>query len=167
MRSIPAASLFWLYLPSDGAVYRSRRECSSRNRNWSTILTFSRVWRQFGLQPIVCAATWSVMIRSLMTKRLTSLACISNHRCTPLYSVSTRRIPSKRWIAWTGFALSPGRAERHGFEYYRHGALSLYGALNCIGSAACSPRLLVLRTRKLKLRSAKPSESQKSRSRFR
>ena len=24
--------------------------------------------------------------------------------------------------------LSPGRAERHGFEYYRHGTLSLYAA---------------------------------------
>src|SRR3990170_5010686 len=26
--------------------------------------------------------------------------------------------------------LSPGRAERHGFEYYRHGTLSLLAALN-------------------------------------
>jgi transposase len=26
--------------------------------------------------------------------------------------------------------LSPGRAERHGFEYYRHGTLSLYAAMN-------------------------------------
>ncbi|HSU59324.1 MAG TPA: IS630 family transposase [Bryobacteraceae bacterium] len=26
--------------------------------------------------------------------------------------------------------MSPGRAERHGFEYYRHGALSLYAALD-------------------------------------
>jgi transposase len=26
--------------------------------------------------------------------------------------------------------LSPGRAEEHGFEYYRHGTLSLYAALN-------------------------------------
>ena len=26
--------------------------------------------------------------------------------------------------------LSPGRAERHGFEYYWHGTLSLYAALN-------------------------------------
>src|SRR5258705_6093045 len=26
--------------------------------------------------------------------------------------------------------LSPGRAERHGFEYYPHGTLSLYAALN-------------------------------------
>ncbi len=26
--------------------------------------------------------------------------------------------------------LSPGRAERHGFKYYRHGTLSLYAAFN-------------------------------------
>jgi hypothetical protein len=26
--------------------------------------------------------------------------------------------------------MSPGRVERHGFEYYRHGTLSLYAALN-------------------------------------
>jgi hypothetical protein len=26
--------------------------------------------------------------------------------------------------------LSPGRAEPHGFEYYRHGTLSLYAALD-------------------------------------
>jgi hypothetical protein len=26
--------------------------------------------------------------------------------------------------------LSPGRAERHGFEYFRHDTLSLYAALN-------------------------------------
>src|ERR1043165_4951485 len=37
--------------------------------------------------------------------------------------------------------LAPGRAERHGFEYYRHGTLSLYAALNTrtgavIGSTA-------------------------------
>src|SRR5262249_27632214 len=29
-----------------------------------------------------------------------------------------------------GLPLSPGRAERHGFEYYRHGPLSLYAALD-------------------------------------
>jgi hypothetical protein len=27
------------------------------------------------------------------------------------------------------FCVSPGRIERHGFEYYRHGTLSLYAAL--------------------------------------
>src|SRR4051794_28943925 len=29
--------------------------------------------------------------------------------------------------------LSPGRAERHGFEYYRHGTLSVYSALDKTG----------------------------------
>lgn len=29
-----------------------------------------------------------------------------------------------------GLPMSPGRAERHGFEYYRHGTLSLYAALD-------------------------------------
>jgi transposase len=28
--------------------------------------------------------------------------------------------------------LSPGRTERHGFEYYRHGTLSLYAALDTL-----------------------------------
>lgn len=28
--------------------------------------------------------------------------------------------------------LSPGRLERHGFEYYRHGTLSLYAALDTL-----------------------------------
>lgn len=31
--------------------------------------------------------------------------------------------------------LSPGRAERHGFEYYRHGTLSLYAALDTASGA--------------------------------
>ncbi len=35
--------------------------------------------------------------------------------------------------------LSPGRAERHGFEYYRHGTLSLYAALE-VGSGEVTGR---------------------------
>ena len=41
------------------------------------------------------------------------------------------------------------------------------GLPNCTGSAVCFSRLLVLRRPKLRLRSAKPSKSQRSRSRFR
>ncbi len=42
-----------------------------------------------------------------------------------------------------------------------------FGVPNCTGSAVCFSRLLVLTRPKLRLRSAKPSESQRSRSRFR
>ena len=42
-----------------------------------------------------------------------------------------RRPRFKPSIASTRYCrLAPGRAERHGFEYYRHGTLSLYAALN-------------------------------------
>jgi DDE superfamily endonuclease len=37
--------------------------------------------------------------------------------------------------------LSPSRAERHGFEYYRHGTLSLYAAFNTkTGEVLAKPR---------------------------
>ena len=41
-----------------------------------------------------------------------------------------RRPPFRRWIGSIRCCrFRPGRAERHGFEYYRHGTLSLYAAL--------------------------------------
>ena len=35
--------------------------------------------------------------------------------------------------------LSPGRAERHGFEYYRHGTLSLFAALDTRSGQVLAP----------------------------
>ena len=43
--------------------------------------------------------------------------------------------------------LSPGRAERHGFEYYRHGTLSLYAALDVKTGKVQDPRATVTDTR--------------------
>jgi transposase len=49
----------------------------------------------------------------------------------PLCSASMRRPPFKPLDRLDPvLPLSPGRAERHGFEYYRHGTLSLYAALD-------------------------------------
>jgi hypothetical protein len=45
--------------------------------------------------------------------------CIDEKRAIQALDRLDRRLP-----------LSPGRAERHGFEYYRHGTLSLFAALN-------------------------------------
>jgi transposase len=42
-------------------------------------------------------------------------------------SLASRKAPSLLFRTQTK---ASGRAERHGFEYYRHGTLSLYGALN-------------------------------------
>src|SRR5436309_3410906 len=49
----------------------------------------------------------------------------------PRCSAWMKRPPSRPWIAKIRFCrCPPGRAERHGFEYFRHGTLSLYAAFN-------------------------------------
>jgi hypothetical protein len=46
-------------------------------------------------------------------------------------SACTRKARCQLWTGWIArLPLSPGRAEKDGFEYYRHGTLSLYAALN-------------------------------------
>jgi hypothetical protein len=45
--------------------------------------------------------------------------CVDEKSAIPASDRTDRRLP-----------LSPGRAERHGFEYVRHGTLSLYAAFN-------------------------------------
>jgi transposase len=76
------------------------------------------------------AVIWPVMIRSSKRKPRTSSACTSNHRGTAVFCVDEKSAIQALDRLDPVLPLSPGRAERHGFEYYRHGTLSLYGALN-------------------------------------
>jgi hypothetical protein len=47
------------------------------------------------------------------------------------YSASTKRPRFKLWtVSIQCCRCRPGGAERHGFDYYRHGTLSLYAALD-------------------------------------
>jgi transposase len=58
-----------------------------------------------------------------------TLTSSSSSICERKYRKSLHRIAKSGLLI--GHALSPsGRAEKHGFEYYRHGTLSLYAALN-------------------------------------
>ena len=71
------------------------------------------------------------MIRSLKRKRRT---CIGLYLKPPAHA-AVFCVDEKSAIQALDrldpvLPLSPGRAERHGFEYYRHGTLPLYGALN-------------------------------------
>jgi transposase len=51
-------------------------------------------------------------------------------RIQPIASCTGLRPMYPEWTLRAVMPLSPGRAERHGFEYHRHGTLSLYAALN-------------------------------------
>jgi len=59
--------------------------------------------------------------------------CMSSRRSTRQCFAWMKRPPSKPLDRLDPvLPLSPGRLERHGFEYYRHGTLSLYAALNTL-----------------------------------
>src|SRR3979490_871969 len=63
------------------------------------------------------------------------VACRRVNITTPAYHAAVFCVDEKTAIQALDrldpvLPLSPGRAERHGFEYYRHGTLSLYAALD-------------------------------------
>src|SRR6201982_2168941 len=72
-----------------------------------------------------------VTIRSSRKKPPISSVCIISRRSMQWYSVSILKSAIQALDRLDPvLPLSPGRAERHGFEYYRHGTLSLFAALN-------------------------------------
>src|SRR6476660_5175696 len=115
--------------PSDGSThwssYRLAKElCVSQS-------TVSRVWRQFGLQPHRSRSYLASDDPEFEEKA----ADIIGLYLKPPVHAAVFCVDEKSAIQALDrldpvLPLSPGRAERHGFEYYRHGTLSLYAALN-------------------------------------
>ena len=80
---------------------------------------------------IGCADTWPAMTPSLKRRRPTLFGLY----LLPSLNAAVFCVDEKSAIQALDrldpvLPLSPGRAERHGFEYFRHGTLSLYAALN-------------------------------------
>ena len=115
--------------PIDGSTHwSSYRLAKEAGVSQSTV---SRVWRQFGLQPH--------RLRSYMASDDPEFeqkaADIIGLYLKPPVHAAVFCVDEKSAIQALDrldpvLPLSPGRAERHGFEYYRHGTLSLYSALN-------------------------------------
>jgi transposase len=90
-----------------------------------------RVWRQFGFQP---HRSRSYMASNDQEFEAKAADIIGLYLKPPLHA-AVFCVDEKSAIQALDrldpiLPLSPGRAERHGFEYYRHGTLSLYSALN-------------------------------------
>src|SRR5499427_8796579 len=93
--------------------------------------TVSRVWRQFGLQP---HRSRSYLISDDPDFEDKASDIIGLYLNPPVHA-AVFSVDEKSAIQALDrldpvLPLSPGRAERHGFEYYRHGTLSLFAALN-------------------------------------
>ena len=105
--------------PRDGSTHwSSYRLAKELGISQSTV---SRVWRQFGLQP---HRSRSYMASNDPEFEEKAADIIGLYLKAPLHAAVFFCVDEKI------LPLSPGRAERHGFEYYRHGTLSLYSALN-------------------------------------
>jgi transposase len=115
--------------PPDGSTHWSLRKMAAMMKVSKNLI--ARIWQEADLKPHRLERYMTsndpqfeqkaTAIIGLYLKPPDNAAvfCIDEKSAIQALDRQDRRLP-----------LSPGRAERHGFEYYRHGTLSLYAALN-------------------------------------
>src|SRR5258708_32462042 len=91
--------------------------------------TVSKVWRQFGLQPHRSRAYLASDDPEFEEKAADIIGLyIKPPAHAAVFCVDEKSAIQALDRRDPGLPLSPGRAERHGVEYFRHGTLSLYPA---------------------------------------
>ena len=116
--------------PTDGSTHWSTRRLA-KAMNLSSHTFVQRAWLRAGLQP----HRLDRYMRSTDPEFETKTADIIGLYLNPPQHAAVFCLDEKSAIQALDrldpvLPLSPGRAERHGFEYYRHGTLSLYAAFN-------------------------------------
>lgn len=115
--------------PPDGSTHWTTRKLAQHLR--TNHMMVARVWQRAGLQP----HRLERYMRSNDPDFEAKAADIIGLYVKPPQHAAIFCVDEKTAIQALDrkdpvLPLSPGRAERHGFEYYRHGTLSLYAALN-------------------------------------
>jgi hypothetical protein len=115
--------------PTDGSTHWSCRKLAARLGVSKD--TAHRVWKEAGLKPHRIERYLASDDPEFETKA----AAILRLYLDPPQHAAVFCVDEKTAIEALDrldpvLPLSPGRAERHGFEYYRHGTLSLYAALD-------------------------------------
>lgn len=115
--------------PSDGSTHWSTRKLGTQlNINHMMV---ARVWARAGLKPHRVERYMASNDPNFEAKAADIIALYLN----PPQHAAVFCVDEKTAIQALDrldpvLPLSPGRLERHGFEYYRHGTLSLYAAFN-------------------------------------
>ena len=120
--------------PSDGSTHWTTRKLATHLK--TSHMMVARVWQRAGLKP----QRLERYMRSTDPAFETKAADIIGLYVNPPQHAAVFCLDEKTAIQALDrrdplLPLSPGRAERHGFEYYRHGTLSLYAALNTASGA--------------------------------
>jgi len=115
--------------PPDGATHWSTRKLGERLG--VSHMMVARVWRKHGLKPQRIERYMASNDPDFQKKAADIIGLYLN----PPAHAAIFCVDEKTHIQALDrkdpvLPLSPGRLERHGFEYYRHGTLSLYAAFN-------------------------------------
>ena len=117
--------------PADGSTHWSSRKLAAELGGEISHMTVARIWAKHGLKPHLLEGYIASNDPDFETKAADVIGLYLNppqHAAVFCVDEKTaiqaldRKEPVRPW--------SPGRAERYGFEYFRHGTLSLYAAFN-------------------------------------
>ena len=116
--------------PADGSTHWSSRKLAAELGHVSH-MTVARIWAKHGIKPHRLEG----YLRSNDPDFESKAADVIGLYLHPPQHAAVFSVDEKTAIQALDrkdpvLPLSPGRAERHGFEYFRHGTLSLYAAFN-------------------------------------
>src|ERR1700736_2171930 len=115
--------------PRDGSTHWSTRKLAAQ-LNVSHMMV-ARVWRKHALRPHRLEGYIASNDPDFETKAAEIIGLyLHPPQHAAVFSVDEKTAIQALDRKDPVLPLSPGRAERHGFEYYRHGTLSLYAAFN-------------------------------------
>jgi transposase len=117
--------------PADGSTHWSSRKLAAELGSDISHMTVTRIWAKHGLKPHRREGYIASNDPDFETKAADVIGLYLN----PPQHAAVFCVDEKTAIQALDrkdpvLPLSPGRAERHGFEYFRHGTLSLYAAFN-------------------------------------
>lgn len=117
--------------PADGSTHWSSRKLAAELGGDISHMTVSRIWAKHGLKPHRLEGYIASNDPDFEVKAADVIGLYLN----PPQHAAVFCVDEKTAIQALDrkdpvLPLSPGRAERHGFEYFRHGTLSLYAAFN-------------------------------------
>ncbi len=117
--------------PADGSTHWSTRKLAAELGGDISHMTVARIWAKHGIKPHRLEGYLASNDPDFESKAADVIGLYLN----PPQHAAVFCVDEKTAIQALDrkdpvLPLSPGRAERHGFEYFRHGTLSLYAAFN-------------------------------------
>lgn len=119
------------HTPPDGSTHWSSRKLAAELGGTLSHMTVARIWAKHGIKPHRLEGYLASNDPDFETKAADVIGLYLNPpQHAAVFSVDEKTAIQALDRKDPVLPLSPGRAERHGFEYYRHGTLSLYAAFN-------------------------------------